>query len=159
MSLGARSLTILALLSCAALRAQMPIPYGMPISLAEARKPAEAALAVAAKNHWTMAVAIVDPDGTLIYFAKMDNTQHASALVCIDKARTAAIYKRPSKAMQDGLAAGGVGLRILRLHDATPVEGGCPLIMDGKIVGAIGVSGDASSNDSICAEAGAAVVK
>ena len=159
MSLGARSLTILALLACATLRAQMPIPYGLPISLAEARKPAEAALAEAAKNKWNMAVAIVDPDGTLIYFAKMDNTQHASALVAIDKARTAAIYKRPSKAMQDALAAGGVGLRILKLHDCTPVEGGFPLIVDGKIIGAIGVSGDTSSNDSICSAAGAAVVK
>jgi len=139
--------------------AQMPNPYGAPISLEQARKPAAAALAEAAKNHWTMAVAIVDPSGTLVYFEKMDNTQVASATVAIDKARAAAIYKRPTKALQDALAAGGAGLRILSLHAATPVEGGIPLIVDGKIIGAIGVSGDSSANDNQCATAGAALLK
>jgi len=141
------------------LAAQMPNPYGAPITLEQAKKPAAAALAEAAKNHWTMAVAIVDPSGNLVYYEKMDNTQVASATVAIDKARSAAIYKRPTKALQDALAAGGAGLRILRLEGATPVEGGIPLILDGRIIGAIGVSGDASANDSQCATAGAALLK
>jgi uncharacterized protein GlcG (DUF336 family) len=140
------------------LGAQMPNPYGAPISLEDARKPAAAALAEAAKNKWTMAVAIVDPSGNLIYYEKMDNTQFASAKVAIDKARSAAIYKRPTKAFQDALAAGGAGLRILRLQGAEPVEGGIPLVVDGKIIGAIGVSGDTSDHDAVCATAGAAVV-
>jgi uncharacterized protein GlcG (DUF336 family) len=139
--------------------AQMPNPYGAPISLEDASKPAAAALAEARKNKWTVAVAIVDPGGNLVYYEKMDNTQIASANVSIDKARAAAIYKRPTKAMQDALAAGGVGLRILRLQNAMPVEGGIPLLADGKIVGAIGVSGDTSEHDNQCASAGAALMK
>ena len=142
-----------------ALTAQMPNPYGAPISLEEAKKPAAAALAEAAKNKWTMVVAIVDPSGNLVYYEKMDNTQLASAHVAIDKARAAAIYKRPTKAFQDVLAAGGVGLRVLKLRGATAVEGGIPLLVDGKIIGAIGVSGDTSEHDNQCATAGAAVVK
>jgi uncharacterized protein GlcG (DUF336 family) len=154
-----KSLTLLIFVLCAlGAWAQMPNPYGPPISLEAAKKPAEAALAEAVKNRWTMVVAIVDTSGNLVYYEKMDNTQIASATVAIEKARSAVIYKRPTKAMQDGLAAGGNGLRILKLHDAIPVEGGIPLIIDGKIVGAIGVSGDTSEHDGICATAGAAVI-
>jgi glc operon protein GlcG len=136
------------------LMAQMSNPYGAPISLEEAKKPAAAALAEAAKNKWTMVVAIVDPSGNLVYYEKMDNTQLASAHVAIDKARTAAIYKRPTKAFQDVLAAGGVGLRVLKLRGATAVEGGIPLLVDGKIIGAIGVSGGSSDQDGAVAKAG-----
>ncbi len=137
----------------------MPNPYGAPISLEEARKPLAAAKAEAAKNHWTMAIAIVDTSGNLVYYEKMDNTQIASATVAIDKARSAVLYKRPTKALQDGLAAGGTGLRILRLQGAMPVEGGLPLVVDGKIIGAIGVSGDTSEHDNQCATAGVAALK
>ena len=154
-----KSLILLVFVLCAlGAWAQMPNPYGPPISLEAAKAPAAAALAEAAKNKWTMAVAIVDTSGNLIYYEKMDNTQIASATVAIEKARSAVLYKRPTKAMQDALAAGGNGLRILRLHDAIPVEGGIPLIIDGKIVGAIGVSGDTSDHDGICATAGAAII-
>jgi glc operon protein GlcG len=139
--------------------AQMPNPYGLPISLENARKAAAPALAEAAKNNWTVAVAIVDPGGNLIYYEKMDNTQIGSAKVAIDKARSAALFKRPTKALQDALAAGGEGLRILRVQGAVPVEGGIPLVMDGKIVGAIGVSGATSAQDAQCAKAGADTVK
>jgi uncharacterized protein GlcG (DUF336 family) len=139
--------------------AQMPNPYGLPISLENARKAAAPALAEAAKNSWTVAVAIVDPGGNLVYYEKMDNTQLGSANVAIDKARTAALYKRPSKAFQDALAAGGDAVRILRLQGVVPVEGGIPLLMDGKIVGAIGVSGATSAQDAQCAKAGADTVK
>ncbi len=139
--------------------AQMPNPYGPAISLENARKAAAPALAEAAKNNWTVAVAIVGPAGTLIYYEKMDNTQLGSAEVAIDKARTAAMFKRPTKAFQDALAAGGDGLRVLGLKGVTPVEGGIPLLMDGKIVGAIGVSGATSAQDAQCAKAGADTVK
>lgn len=139
--------------------AQMPNPYGAPISLENAKKAAGPALAEAEKNHWNMAVAIVDPSGNLVYYEKMDNTQLGSANVAIEKARSAALYKRPTKAFQDGVAAGGDGLRILRLQGAVPLEGGIPLVMDGKIVGAIGVSGGASAQDGQCAKAAADVIK
>lgn len=141
------------------LKAQMPNPYGAPISLENAKKAAAPALAEADKNHWNMAVAIVDPSGNLVYYEKMDNTQLGSANVAIDKARSAALFKRPTKALQDALAAGGDGLRILRVQGAVPVEGGIPLVMDGKIVGAIGVSGAASAQDAQCAKAGADAIK
>ena len=139
--------------------AQMPNPYGTAISLEDAKKAAAPALAEAAKNKWAMAVAIVGPAGNLIYYEKMDNTQLGSADVAIEKARTAALFKRPTKAFQDALAAGGDGLRILGLKGAVPIEGGIPLVMDGKIVGAIGVSGGTSAQDGQCAKAGADTIK
>ncbi|MBZ5627134.1 MAG: heme-binding protein [Acidobacteriia bacterium] len=139
--------------------AQMAIPYGMSISLDNAKKVAAPALAEARKNNWTMAVAIVDTAGNLVYFEKMDGTQAASASIALDKARSAVAFKRPTKALQDALAAGGDGLRILGLTGAVPVEGGIPLVVDNKIVGAIGVSGGASNQDSQCAAAGAASMK
>jgi len=139
--------------------AQMPNPYGVPISLENAKKAAAPALAEAEKNHWNMAVAIVDPAGNLVYYEKMDNTQLGSANVAIEKARSAALFKRPTKAFQDAVAAGGDGLRILRLQGATPLEGGIPLIMDGKIVGAIGVSGATSAQDAQCAKDGSDALK
>ncbi len=138
---------------------QAPMPYGANVSLENAKKVAAPALAEAEKNHWNMAVAIVDTSGNLVYYEKMDNTQLGSANVAIDKARSAALYKRPTKAFQDALAAGGDGSRVLKLRDAMPVEGGIPLVMDGKIVGAIGVSGAASAQDAQCAKAGADVLK
>jgi len=140
-------------------RAQMPNPYGVSVSLENAKKAAAPALAEAEKNHWNMAVAIVDTGGNLVYYEKMDNTQLGSANVAVEKARTAALFKRPSKALQDALAAGGDGLRVLSLKGVTAVEGGIPLVMDGKIVGAIGVSGGTSAQDGQCAKAGADVLK
>jgi glc operon protein GlcG len=137
----------------------MSNPYGPPISVENAKKAAAAALAEAAKNHWNMAVAVVDPNGTLIYYEKMENTQIGSAVVAIEKARSAAQFMRPTKAFQDALAAGGPGLRVLGISGAVPVEGGIPLVADGKIVGAIGISGDTSENDGRCAQAGAATIK
>jgi glc operon protein GlcG len=138
---------------------QMPNPYGAPVSLENAKKAAEGAVAEAHKNNWTIAVAIVNPDGGLIYFEKLDNTQNASGQVAINKARSSAIYKRPTKSFEDQLAGGGDGLRVLRLEGAIPVEGGVPLVIDGKIVGAIGVSGATSAQDLQCAKAGAELLK
>lgn len=154
-------LSILALVVCAlGMEAQMlPNPYGPPVSLENAKKAAAAAMAEAAKNHWNMAVAVVDPNGTLVYYEKMDNTQLGSADVSIDKARSAALFKRPTKALQDALASGGAGLRVMSLRGAVPVEGGVPLVSEGKIIGAIGVSGANSDQDGQCAMAGAATLK
>ena len=131
------------------------IPYGAPITLEDARKAAMAAIAEAKKNGWLMAAAVVDPAGDLVYYEKMDNVQLGSAKVSINKARSAALYKRPTKAFQDALAGGGAGLRVLALEGAVPVEGGLPILVDGKIIGAIGLSGDVSENDGKCAKAGA----
>ena len=117
-----------------------PTPYGPSINVETSKKVAAASVAEARRNGWYMAVAIVDPAGDLVYFEKMDNTQAASIGIALDKARSSARFKRPTKAMQDVLAAGGEGLRFLALQGAIPAEGGVPLVMDGKIVGAIGVS-------------------
>jgi len=121
---------------------QMPDVYGLSINLGTAKKIAASAITEARKNNWTMAVAVVDTGGNLVYFEKMDGTQTGSVRVAISKGRSAVLFKRPTKAFQDTLAAGGEGLRVLRLEGAVPVEGGLPLLMDGKIVGAIGVSGE-----------------
>ncbi len=135
------------------------IPYGAPISLENAKKVAAAAAGEARKNGWNMAIAIVDPDGTLVYYEKMDNTQLGSAKVAVNKARSAALFKRPTKVFQDRLSAGAAGLNVLALEGAVPVEGGIPLMIEGHIVGAIGVSGDTSEHDAICAQAGVDAVK
>jgi glc operon protein GlcG len=138
---------------------QGPKPYGPAVGVESAKKIAAVALAEARKNNWFMAVAVVDPSGTLVYYEKMDNTQTGSADVAIAKARTASLYKRPSKVFQDMVAGGGSGLRILGLPNAVPIEGGIPLVVDGKILGAIGVSGDSADHDSVCAQAGADALK
>ena len=133
--------------------------YGTPVNAETAKRAAAAAIAEAKKNNFTMAIAIVDPNGTLVYFEKMDNTQNGSAAIAIDKARSAALFKRPTKAFQDALAAGGEGLRILALQGAVPVDGGLPIIAAGKIIGAIGASGGTSAQDGVVAKAGADAVK
>jgi glc operon protein GlcG len=139
--------------------AQLPNPYGSPVNVENAKKVAAAAIAEAKKNGWTVAVSIVDTAGDLVYFEKMDGTQTGSVNVSIEKGRTAALFKRPTKSFQDTVAAGGDGLRILGLPGAVPVEGGVPLLMDGKIIGAIGVSGATSAQDGQCAQAGAGTLK
>ncbi len=134
-------------------------PYGPPVTLEMAKKLAAAAQAEATRNHWLMTIAVVDPSGNLIYYERADDSQWASSKVAIDKARSAARYKRPTKAFQDALTKGGVNTRVLALDGAIPVEGGVPLIVDGKIIGAIGVSGDLSENDAQCANAAAQTLK
>ena len=136
-----------------------PPPYGAPIGLEAAKKAAAAAVAEARKNNWTMAVAVTDAAGDLVYFEKMDGLQTGSVAVAQGKARSAAIFKRPTKVWQDIVAGGGDGLRILSLQGAVAVEGGVPLIVDGKIVGAIGLSGGSAPQDGQCARAGADAVK
>ena len=107
-------------------RAQMlPNLYGPPVSVENAKKAAAGALAEARKNNWNMAVAVVDPSGNLVYYEKMDNTQLGSAHVSIDKARSSALFKRPTKAMEDAVAGGRVV--VMTLANSVPVEGGVPL--------------------------------
>jgi glc operon protein GlcG len=139
--------------------AQAPVLYGSPINIEAAKKIAASAIAEARKNNWTMAVAITDIGGDLVYFEKMDGTQTGSVKVAIGKARSAVLFKRPTKAFQEGLAAGGDGLRILGLEGAVPIEGGLPLLKDGKIVGAIGLSGGTAQQDGAAAKAGAETLK
>ena len=126
--------------------------YGSSITIDDAKRAAAAAVAEARKNTWAMAVAIVDIAGSLVYFEKMDDTQTGSVVVAQAKARSAALFKRSTKVFQDRLASGGDGLLVLRLEGAVPVEGGLPLVIDGKIVGAIGVSGGTSPQDGQCAQ-------
>lgn len=133
--------------------------YGPNINVETAKKIAAPAIAEARKNNWQMAVAIVDTAGDLVYFERMDDTQVGSVQVAQAKARSAARFKRPTKALQDALAAGGEGLRILALEGAVPVDGGVPITVDGRIVGAIGVSGGTSAQDGQVAAAGLAAVK
>jgi len=133
-----------------------PMPYGPAITLEAAKKAVAAAEAEARKNSWWMAIAVVDTAGKLVAFERMDNTQMASIEIALGKATSANNLKRPTKVLQDALAAGGAGVRFLALPGALPIEGGIPIVADGKIIGAIGVSGAASAEDAVCATAGAA---
>jgi uncharacterized protein GlcG (DUF336 family) len=131
----------------------MPNPYGPSINLENAKKAVALALAEARKNNWAMAAAIVDGAGNLVYFERMDNTQIGSVNIAIDKARSAALFKRSTKVFEDALASGR--LLVLGARGAVPLEGGIPLLIDGNIVGAIGISGETPEQDGQCAKAAA----
>src|SRR5499433_1850152 len=114
-----------------------------------------AAEAEAVKNNWPMAIVILDSTGHPVMLHRLDNTQYGSIRVAEDKAQTALDFRRPSKVFEDLVAQGGLNMRILSLRGASPLEGGVPILVDGKIVGAIGVSGAASGQDGQVAKAGA----
>lgn len=139
--------------------AQAPAPYGAPIGIEAAKKAAAAALAEARKNNWNMTAAVTDMGGSLVYFEKMDLNQIGSSNVAIGKARSAALFRRPTMVLQQALAGGGAGLRFLQLEGAVAVGGGQPIIVDGKFVGAIGLSGGSAEQDDQCAIAGAGALK
>jgi uncharacterized protein GlcG (DUF336 family) len=147
--------SILALAAASQAQAQA---YGASVSNEQAHKVVNAAIAEARKQGFTMAVAVVDTSGQLVMFEKIDGTQTGSINVSQDKAASAALYKRPTKAFQDAVAGGGAGLRVLTLRGANAVEGGLPLLVDGKIIGAVGVSGGSSDQDGVIAKAGADVL-
>lgn len=152
--------TIAAMLVASAFEVSAQVlQYGAPLSTDNAKNVSAAALAEARKNNWTMAVAITDPAGILVYFERMDGTQNAAYKVASAKARSAALFKRAGKAFQDELAAGGHGLRYLSLPGVVAADGGVPLVVDGKIVGAIGISGGTYAQDGQVAVAGAAALK
>jgi glc operon protein GlcG len=127
--------------------------YGPPVTTEQARKAVSAALAEARANNWTMAAAVVDPGGILVYFERMDDTQNASSQIAVDKARSAALFKRPTKNFQDSVERGGIGIRVTKLRGAVPVEGGVPIIINGQIVGGLGISGGTAEQDGQCAKA------
>ena len=130
-------------------------PYGAPLGLEAAKKVMAAAEAEAVKNNWAMAIVILDSTGHMVMLHKLDNTQYGSLMAAEDKAHSAINYRRPSKVFEDLVAQGGIGLRSLALRGASPLEGGIPINVDGKIVGAIGVSGGTSVQDGQVAKAGA----
>ena len=136
-----------------------PTPYGLSIGIEAAKKVAAAAVTEAQKNSWRMAIAIVDTGGHLVYFEKMQDTQTGSVELAIEKAKTSALFRRPSKLFEDGVAQGGAGLRLLRLTGAIPIDGGVPIIQDGKVIGAIGISGGSGEQDGQTAVAGAKAMR
>lgn len=145
-----------ALLTSITATAQTPAPpYGEPISLNQARQVLAGAEAEARRNNWNVAIAILDSGGHIVLLQRLDSTQFAGAEVARQKAYSAVAYRRPTRAFQDTLVAGVEGLRLLKLADAIPIEGGLPLIFAGKVIGAIGVSGVTSQQDNQIAEAGA----
>jgi glc operon protein GlcG len=131
----------------------MPPDYGPPIPFETARKAMAAADAEAAKNNWPVVIAIIDSGGHIVMLHKRDNAQLASIEIAQCKAKTALKFKRPTKVLDDAISGGGAGARFLALKDITPLEGGFPLVIDGKIVGAIGISGVLSAQDSQIARA------
>ena len=139
---------------------QAQTPYGAPLTLDQAKKAMAAAESEAKKNNWNVVIAIVDSGGNLMMLQRLDNTQFGSLHVATEKARASAAFRRPTKAFQDLIAQGGVNLRLLNLTgDAGVLEGGVPIISDGKLIGAIGVSGVTSQQDAQIAQAGADTLK
>jgi len=133
-------------------------PYGAPILLEAAKKAMAAAEAEATKNNWGVAIAIVDSGGNLVMLQRLDNTQLSAVRIAEAKARTAVEFRRPTKVLEDAVAGGGVGLRVLTFG-ASVAEGGVPIVSRGTIVGGIGVSGVASYEDAQVAQAGADALK
>jgi glc operon protein GlcG len=147
----------LSAIALGALAQQPPPQYGLAMSIESAKKAAAAAVAEARKINSPSVIAITDPAGDLIYLERMDNTQPASVSIAIGKAKSAARFRRPTKVFTDRLAAGDTYL--LGLEGANVVPGGLPIVMGGKLVGAIGVSGGTGAQDVEAASAGAAALK
>ena len=147
---------VLALLAAVPARAQTtPPPYGPPIGIEGARAVMAAAESEAAKNNWAVVISIIDSGGNIVMLHRHNDVQLSSIEISQGKAKTALMFKRPSKVLDDAISGGGAGLRFLALKDIVPLEGGLPIVADGKIVGAIGVSGVLSSQDAQVARAGA----
>jgi glc operon protein GlcG len=134
-------------------------PYGPPIGFETAKKVMAAAEAEAMKNNWAMAIVILDSTGHVVMLHRLDNTQYGSIAVAEDKARSALDFRRPTKVFEDLVAQGGIGLRTLAVRGASPLEGGIPILADGKIIGTIGVSGATSVQDGQVAKAGVDAAK
>jgi glc operon protein GlcG len=146
--------------SAASASAQAPPPaYGTPISLEQAKKVMAGAEAEARKNNWPVVIAILDSGGQLVMLQRMDNTQWGSLEVAKDKARSAVAFRRPTKAFSDRIAQGGANLMLLNLSGASLIEGGIPIVVDGKIVGGIGVSGVTAQQDGQISQAGVDALK
>jgi glc operon protein GlcG len=145
-----------ALVSSAALAQSSP--YGAPMDLETAKKAAAAGIAEARKINVPMMIVVTDPGGATIYAERMDGVATGSVKVAEGKARSAALFNRPTKVFEDILAAGGVGVRMLALENAVPVGGGYPVVIGGKTVGAVGASGGSNVQDDAVGKAAAAGV-
>ena len=131
------------------------IPYGTPINLDTAHKAIAAAAAEARKRNWKMSISVVDPSGNLVAHATLDGTQYGSIAISQAKARTAALLRRPTKLLADAVNGGSPAtLSLLGLFAGAASEGGLPIVTDGKLVGAIGVSGGTAPQDGVVAKAG-----
>jgi uncharacterized protein GlcG (DUF336 family) len=128
------------LFTAASAAAQAPPSYGAPISLEQAKKVMAGAEAEAKKNNWPVVIAILDSGGQLVMLHRLDNAQWGSVEIAKEKARSAVALRRPTKALQDAVAQGGANLRLLNIGYSV-LEGGIPIVADGKIIGAVGVSG------------------
>ena len=135
-----------------------PTPYGSPINLEQAKKVMAGAEAEAKKNNWPVAIVILDSGGQMVMMQRLDNTQWGSVDIAKEKARTAVALRRPTKVLQDGIAQGGVNLRFLSTGFSV-LEGGIPIVHEGKIIGSIGVSGVTSQQDAQTAQAGQDALK
>jgi len=131
-----------------------PPPYGQAISLEQAKKVMAGAEAEAKKNNWNVCIVVLDSGGNVVMLQRMDGAQFGSVEVAREKAYSAVAFRRPTKAFDDALAQGGTNLRILRLPGASPLEGGIPIVADGKLIGGIGVSGVTSAQDAQIGRAG-----
>ena len=136
---------------------QLPLPTKKVLTLDAAKQIAAAAHEEARKNRWTMAISIVDDGAHLLYLERMDGTQIASVSVAQDKAATAVRFKRPTKALEEAVAGGR--FVVMKLAGVTPIEGGLPIVVEGEVIGGIGVSGATSPEDGQVAAAGLAVLK
>jgi glc operon protein GlcG len=151
--------TVVSAIICGnALAQQVFTPYGTPISLEMAKKVVAGAEAEAIKNNWPMAITIVDSTGHLVLFHRLDNTQYGSIQISEGKAMTALNLRRSTKILEDGIAAGGANLRLLSVPGVMVLEGGLPIEKDGKIIGAIGVSGALATQDAQVGRAGIAAL-
>jgi glc operon protein GlcG len=133
--------------------------YGPAITLDQAEKAMAAAEAKARQNNWNVVISIVDSGGHAVMLHRLDGTQLASIRIAEGKARTAVEFRRPTKALEDVIAGGGAGLRYFTVRGVNLMEGGVPIVLDGKIIGGIGVSGVDSKNDAQIAQAGADAVR
>ena len=133
--------------------AQAPPPYGVPIGLEQAKKIMAGAEAEAKKNNWPVVIAILDSGGQLVMLQRLDNAQWGSVDIAKEKARSAVALRRPTKVFQDLIGQGGANLRLLTIGYSV-LEGGIPIVADGKIIGGVGVSGVTSQQDAQIAQAG-----
>jgi glc operon protein GlcG len=144
------------LLSAAGAAVAQDLPVKRVLTLSAAKKMVAAAEAEAIKRGATVVIVVVDDGGHVILLERLDDTQVASVEVGIGKARTAAIFRRPSKVFEDQIREGRVAA--LALPGATPLQGGVPVVVDGKVIGAIGASGNTPQEDEEIAKAGAAAM-
>ncbi|HYS16291.1 MAG TPA: heme-binding protein [Candidatus Binatia bacterium] len=131
-----------------------PPPYGAAINLEQAKKVMAGAEAEAKKNNWNVVIAVLDSGGNVVMLQRMDGAQFGSIEVAREKAYSAVAFRRPTKAFEDALGQGGVNLRVLRLPGASPLEGGLPIVVDGKLIGGVGVSGVQATQDAQIGRAG-----